>query len=450
MGFKFAIINPKSRRSITLSEPLNILTLATYLQNKGIKVKIIDELAGDNVLQELKCFNPALVGFTSTTCTYPRAVALLRILKPIGYKTVIGGAHASMLPEKAIEDGFDMVVVGEGERTVFDLIEQGKGKGIFRTSRENILKSDEIPLPDRRLINMDFYRCARQRLPHDINFDFVPIGAYSATFLSSRGCPHQCIFCHNTWRDSPVRFMSVELLMEEMERLMTQYNIRYVWFNEDDFFLKRDRVTEFCRRLIEKRLHVYWATATRPDSVNEEVLSLAAKAGCRRLSFGFESGSQRILDLLNKKSKVEDNLRVAHLCHKYNIDVLGLIMVGNPTETHHDIALTRDFIRKARFDSIAISTITPFPGTELWKWCEREGLIHWNIDFSSFNFKQATIQIPGTFPPVKVKNMMSRLLIESYLFNPRIRNRFIKKFLRNPMAMLEIILETIGVLPNYQ
>lgn len=443
MSFKFCIINPKTRGVLDTNEPLNILTLATYLKERGIEAKIIDELAGDNVLGELRSFRPDLVGFTATTCTYPKAVELLRAIKPKGYRTIIGGVHASTMAEKAIEDGFDIVVVGEGEKTVLDIIRQNKDRGIFRTPAENILKSEEIPLPDRDLINMEFYRATKQRTPHDPNLDFVTPGASMGSFLTSRGCPYSCIFCHNTWRGTQLRFMAPERIVEEVERMTKKFDIHHVWFLDDDFFLRKERAFTFSRALIAKGLKINWATSARPDSVDDEMLSLASAAGCRRLAFGFESGSQRILDVLNKKSDVEKNLKAAQVCHKYNIDVLGLIMVGNPTETAEDIALTRKFIRKAGLDSIAISVTTPFPGTELWKWCEREGSIPADIEFSSFYYTKAPIQMPATFSPRQVESIKRKLLIESYLLNPRIRRRFVKKFLRNPLAMLEKVSELV-------
>lgn len=116
MGFKLAIINPKTKNDLDCMRTAEYIDVSYVSSKQRHKVKIIDEFAGENVLWELKYFNPDLVGFTATTCTYPRAVALLRTLQPVGYKTVISGVHASTMPEKAIEDGFDMVVVGEGEK----------------------------------------------------------------------------------------------------------------------------------------------------------------------------------------------------------------------------------------------------------------------------------------------------------------------------------------------
>ena len=157
MSYKLAIINPKAKHMLNTNEPLNILVIAAYLKREGINIKILDEHAGDDVIEDIKDFKPDLVGFTATTCPYPRAVQLMKTIKLMGYRTIIGGVHASTLPEKAKEDGFDMVVVGEGEKMLLDIIRKQEKEGIFRVSREAILKSEEIPLPDRTLINMEFY-----------------------------------------------------------------------------------------------------------------------------------------------------------------------------------------------------------------------------------------------------------------------------------------------------
>ncbi|MEW6074793.1 MAG: radical SAM protein [Candidatus Omnitrophota bacterium] len=442
MSHKLAIINPRTSTAIESTEPLNIMILGTYLKNAGIQVKIIDEVAGDDVVKETKEFSPDLVGFTSTTCSYPRAAQLMKTIKNLGYTTIIGGVHASALPESVLNEGFDMVVVGEGEKTLLKIVSEERQKGIFRTEKADILKAEEIPLPDRTLVNMEFYIRVKDRTPHDPNLDFVPIGAKMATMLSSRGCPFNCIFCHNTWRGIPVRFLRPEVMIEEIERLISHYGIRYIWFLDDEFFLNKSRASSFCEQLIRKRIKIHWATSVRPDSLDEGLVSIAALAGCKRLAFGFESGSQRILDVLNKRSNVEENLAIASLCHKYNIEVSGLIMVGNPTETKYDIKLTRDFIKKSKPDSLCISVLTPFPGTRLWEWCREQGYLPdaRRIDFSNFYYTYATIQIPATFSTKEVERIKRNMLIEAYLFNQKMRKRFILKMFKHPIAMLWKIL----------
>ena len=150
---------------------------------------------------------------------------------------------------------------------------------------------------------MEFYCTVKERSPHDANLDFVPLGERMACFLTSRGCPFNCIFCHNSWRGTPVRGVSPEVIIEELERLIRDYRAHYVWFLDDNFFWKRNSALRFCELVIQKKLPVYWATSTRPDSIDDELLALAARSGCKRLAFGFESGSQRVLNVLNKKQR---------------------------------------------------------------------------------------------------------------------------------------------------
>ncbi|MDP3731605.1 MAG: cobalamin-dependent protein, partial [Candidatus Omnitrophota bacterium] len=277
MGYKVVIINPKTRSVLDTNEPLNILTIVTYLRKAGIDARIIDELAGEDVAGEIQDFHPDLVGFTATTCTYPKAVELLKIIKPLGYRTVIGGVHASTLPEEALADGFDMVVVGEGERMLLEIITRGEKKGIFRASKEMILKSEEIPSPDRTLIHMDFYCRTKERSPHNFSLDFVPFGAAMACMMTSRGCPFNCIFCHNTWRGTPLRFQDAELVIEEVELLIRNYKVHHIWFLDDDFFQKKSRAMHFCELVLKKNIQLSWATSARPDSVDEEQLEIASR-----------------------------------------------------------------------------------------------------------------------------------------------------------------------------
>ncbi|MEW6074792.1 MAG: radical SAM protein [Candidatus Omnitrophota bacterium] len=447
MKYKFAIVNPKAR-NVLLTEPLNIIILATYLKEFGISVKIIDEVAGDDVMSAIESFKPDLVGFTATTCAYPRALQLLKTVKSMGYLTIIGGVHASTLPEKAIEDGFDMVLVGEGEKTLLSIITKGEKKGIFKATRQDILKNEEICLPDRKLINMNFYLNSKNRLAYDANLEFVPYGQRMASMLTSRGCPFSCIFCHNTWRGTPIRVLSPEAIISEIEELMREHGVRYFLFLDDDFFQIKSRVVKFCELLLGGNIKINWATAARADSLDDEVLRISSRAGCRRLSFGFESGSQRILDVLNKKTSVEKNFIAAKLCNKYNIGVLGLFMIGNPTETKADIQLTWKFIKSTPLDSVAISTTTPFPGTQLWKWCQDKGYIHQDLDFSDFYFTFAPIQMPETFTPAEILRIKRRLIAKIYLFLPKIRMKFIINFLRNPLVMFQRISNYVPFMSN--
>jgi radical SAM superfamily enzyme YgiQ (UPF0313 family) len=240
--------------------------------------------------------------------------------------------------------------------------------------------------------------------------------------------------------------MSPEVVVGEVERLIRDYGIRYLWFQDDDFFQNKARTIKICEMLLERNLRIQWATSARADSVNDEVLGLASRAGCKRIAFGFESGSQRIIDILDKHTKVETNLKAVALCNKHKIGVFGLFMVGNPTETMEDIRATWDFIKKIDLDSVAINITTPFPGTILWKMCQEAGYIGRDIDYGNFYFVYASLQVPGTFTPREVEHIKRTLLLKIYLRHHKIRKRFILKYLRHPLLMSEKMLDYLPFL----
>ncbi|MBP7088155.1 MAG: B12-binding domain-containing radical SAM protein [Candidatus Omnitrophica bacterium] len=434
MAYRVCIINPKVREVFDLAEPLNIVDIATYLKKAGITVKIIDEIIEDDVIAEVKSFKPDLVGFTALTCAYPRAVQLMKEIKSFGYRTIIGGPHVTPLPEDALRDGFDMVVVGEGEKILLEIISKGYKKGVYKVSKEKILKNEELLLPDRTLINMDFY---------------AKVGSWStrrtvirkATVLAARGCPYQCIFCHNTWRDTPVRFLSSEAMVEEIEKLIYDYSIQCISFTDDDFFINRKRTIQFCELMLKKNIKIPWHACARADSLDEEIIDLACRAGFKRIGFGFESGSQRILDLMNKKANVEANISAYKLCRNHKLEVLGFYMVGNPTETKEDIRQTWSFIKRTPVDYFGITALIPFPGTKVWDLCKEAGYLSGKIDFSKFYYAYAPIQIPNTFAPKEVENIKRKILIKTYLVNPKLLKRFICLAIRYPLHMFKIILD---------
>jgi len=424
MSFKVCLINPLPTRFpvIDICEPLSLISLGTYLHNAGVQVKIVDESIGEDAILEVQAFEPNLVGFTATTYAYPRAVVLANQVKQKGYRTVIGGVHASALPGLAYQDGFDMVVVGEGEKMLLEIVEKEYRKGIFKPSSDMILKEEEIPFLDKTLINLDIYS-------RFFKNSVLRGGVLGTHLLGMRGCPYTCIFCYNSGRQYPVRILNATRIFAEVEEIIKISSIRHIDFQDDDFFICKKRIKEFCQLEIKKKLGFTWSCAARSSSVDEETIGLAAASGCRRIGFGFESGSQRILDRMEKSLSVEQNMAAARLCHKYKIEIHAYITVGNPGEQEEDLRLTREFIKKAYPGFASPTRLCPYPGTALWKWCQDEGYIN-NIEFKNLSYRHADIQIPGTFTPEKVGKIRIKLFLWSCLILPRMRRRLMVALFR--------------------
>ena len=375
--------------------------LASYLEKHGIRVSIIDELAGQNVKRQLQLFSPDIVGITATTPVAADAYRIAAVAKKMGMVTVMGGVHASILPEEA-RGHVDVVVVGEGEDALLDIVKNNIRSGIV--SRTYLKDLDDIPLPARHLMQMDYYVRTKDRFPQTYLY-FVPARTKVAALLTSRGCPYDCIFCHNTWKNMPYRFSSPARVIEEIEGLIRDYGVQALFFIEDNFFVHKHRVARICEEMVKKKFNVIWGANARVDNIDEDILLKAKQAGCRQVTFGFESGSQKILDILQKKTTVTQNVRAIELCNKVGIVPQGTVMIGNPHETLEDIRETQRFISNAAIESIGVCITTPYPGTALWEWCRKTHGISGKIDWARFDYDRVVIPVSNTMSAARIKQL---------------------------------------------
>lgn len=398
---KVALINPGKDERYAVQEPLNLGFIASFLLKHNIDVIIINELAGQDVKKELEKYRPNIVGITATTPLVADAYRIAKLTRGMGILTVMGGVHASILPEEALQY-VNIVVKGEGELAMLDIVRNNIRAGIV--SRPFIKNIDDIPSPARHLLQMDFYLQTKDRLP-DTYLDFVPPHTKTAAILTSRGCPFACTFCHNTWRDAPYRFNSAERVISEIEGLIKDYGIQALFFIEDNFFVNRPRLKRICELIKEKKINIIWGANARVDNIDLETLKMAKAAGCRQVTFGFESGSQRILNVLNKKTTVEQNKRAVELCQQAGLIAQGTVMIGNPTETIEDVRLTQQFVKEIDAYSIGVCITTPFPGTKIWDWCKGRGLIPRSFKWSDFTYDKVAIPACDTISPEEIQRL---------------------------------------------
>jgi len=443
---KVALIAPGKIEGFAVQEPLNLGYIASYLEKNNINVKIIDQLAGQNVYKELKIFTPDIVGITGTTPVILEAYKIADFCRKNKILTVMGGPHVSVLPKEALEHT-DIVVVGEGEAAMLKIIQEQIKSGII--SVPYVKDLDEIPSPARHLMQMEFYLRVKNRIQESYLY-FVPLHSRTASMIVSRGCPYRCTFCHNTWRGIPFRSHSPERVISEMKALERDYNVSHLFFIDDNLFANKLWLKEVCLLMAKNKINIIWGCNTRVDNIDIETLEMVKSVGCRQLTFGFESGSQRILDVLNKKTTVEQNKKAIDLCKKVGLLATGTFMIGNPTETIEDIRLTQKFIRENDVDNYGVCLTTPFPGTELWNWCEGKKLIPHNLKWSDFTYAKI---------PIKACEMISsKKLLElhyetAYLIRPRrspiLLKRAIRDLLRHPFKTLFKIMKHPSRVPNY-
>lgn len=331
----------------------------------------------EDILEKIHSFKPDLIGFTAVTFTYKNIFSLAKTVKE-NYPSiplVIGGVHITACPE-SLPEWVDVAVLGEGEETFLELVKSNQSEGRLKNAhikgilfREN---GNLINTGTRQLIE------PLDNIPHpDIEALCVPAKVVSH-ILTSRGCPFRCRFCFSTQFWQKTRFHSAEYVVEEIEKAVNDYKRTKLMIYDDLFTMKQDRTQRLAELMQQKGLNkkIEFDVISHVDFVNEESLINLKKMGVKRISFGMESGSKKVLDYLKNGVVTHDKIRKAvALCKKYGVGAMGSFMIGSPYETEEDIKDTLDFIKQLDLDQIGLNITTPFPGTEIWEYAREKGLI---------------------------------------------------------------------------
>jgi len=319
--------------------PIGIGFLISVLRDAGHEVHFIDnylqpsDFISEGFLQENAI---DILGVYVSTICFNEAVGLLKKAQRLrrqgkwSGRIVVGGPHASVMPH-TIPRYVDHIVIGEGERAILKILE-GHPERILRAER--ITDMDSLPFPA--------YDVAVQ-LPYDSTALLMEEGPV-INMNTSRGCPFDCTFCSvgSVWGRKYACF-SAGRIIEDIRFIKREYDVAGVYFREDNFTLRKDRVIDFCEGLLRNGLDVQWMCETRVDTVDKKLLRLMKRAGCAGLYMGAESSSQRILDFLKKGITVEQVRQVFAWCNELDIKTLASFVVGVPTETEEEIEQTITF-----------------------------------------------------------------------------------------------------------
>lgn len=328
--------------------------LGTILHNKGYNVRIYSEnMVGKDVPEEF--LDTDFLCLSMLTLTAPRGYEIakrFRKLNPQG-KVIMGGIHPTFMPEEALEYA-DLVVCGEAENIILDLIEYGWDEKIVSGSPvENL---DSLPMPDWSLV---------------YNSDKI----YVKPVMTSRGCPYDCTFCTVTKMfGRRYRFNSPERVLEEL--FATRH--RRVFFYDDNFGANRKRLKEILKGMINKNFNGSWYAQLRTDvTEDEETICLMSDSNCGHVLIGFESINDKTLEEFNKRQKSSDILNSIRSFHSYGIGVHGMFVLGADTDEPDIFQKTLDFCRENELDTAQFGVLTPFPGTDTYrKLKEEDRIIH--------------------------------------------------------------------------
>jgi len=388
---KILLINPPAENEILscnpeiiksergFDPPLGLLYLAGYLKKySDHEIKIIDAQVERfdylKLRDEIKKFSPDIIGITAMTFTLLDVLKTTEISKECCPKSkiVIGGPHVQIYPEETASlKNIDYVVLGEGEKIFLELIKNINNpeklkliKGLVFKENDKIINTgrpdyfnnlDEIPFPPREI------------LPYKKYFSLLAKEKTITTMFTSRGCPFQCAFCDRPAMGRNFRARSAKNVVDEIEKCLN-LGIKEIFIYDDTFTVDRKRVMNICNEIINRNLKFTWDIRTRVNTVDEEMLILLKRAGCERIHYGVEAGTEKILKVLNKQITLDQTLKAFKLTRKFKIQTLAYFMIGAPTETKEDIMATIDFMKKLNPDFVQITLLTPFPGTKVYQW----------------------------------------------------------------------------------
>lgn len=383
--------------------PLGLAYLGAILEKHGCKIKALDASALNcfmdekDIVREVETFPPDFVGITLLINQIEKGYLLAREISRLGIPVIAGGPHANLRPHEILNNHFDIVVRGEGELTVLDLIDYFEGKraikdvlGIsYRNSRGEIKDNpdrpyienlDEIPYPARHLFPVSNY----------VNPGKEENEAYW-TILTSRGCPRKCIYCvsvHGAF-GGRYRFRSAENVYEELVYLKENHDIHRIKFYDDTLTVNRKRINDLCDLIIQdKELNIKWTCDSRVDSVTEDLIKKMKEAGCYHIYYGIESYDPQTLKLIKKGINTEKIRKVINWTIETDIEFTMYFILGWPWENHSHINKTLSFIKSIPSNvkcKYSYFVPIPYPRTELYEINhKRYGFTEWWLKENAF------------------------------------------------------------------
>ncbi len=416
--------------------PLAIQTLAPIVRGHGHRVRLFDtchpEMKAAHIARAAAEERPDVIALSSlSTTTYPAVKSMAQQLKAEspGTPIILGGVFPSMNPIQILSDWphIDSVAVGEGEELLPDYLDNldnpGAVAGLVWRDGEEIVQNpprplienlNRFPYPDRTSLPIDYIESLPIDIPAVLSLDKF------CSMQTSRGCPYTCIYCNiPALSNRRLRYRSAQHVLGEMQQL-NDMGYRSVYFTDDHFLLNRERVKEICSGVIRNGFAFRWGCEGRVDSAAIDQMPLMVEANCKVLSFGVESGTQKVLDRLNKRQTLRQVEHAIDEAKRHGIEKThGFFLIGSPGETEEDIMKSFRFAARLKLDTFNFNRLCVYRGTPLWKEYVDRGIVDDERDWHKW-FKCSDID-----PTVLPSYVLNRIRMKGYahLFARRIFGR---------------------------
>jgi len=448
---RVCLVNQKYADSKPAYIPLGLGYIAAVLRNsKRHQVKVIDALAlnlsDEEIEKQLKDFGAEIVGVSAVTELLEEALNICKLAKRNNMVSVLGGPHATLLPEETLAfDEVDIICIGGGEYTLLDLcdvfekggdIKNVKGimfkkgkKQIITEPREQIKNLDELPFPARDLFPWKLYP----------SYSSIVRKLPCMHIMSSRGCPFHCTFCssQSLWKCSKSR--SPKNIVDEIEHLIQEYKVKEIYIMDDTFNSNLKRCEEICEEIIKRKIKISLRVQARVAPITMKLLKLMKKAGVWVIYYGVESGNQEVLNNIRKGVTIKQIRDAFRMTKEVGIRTFGFFMIGLPKDTKKTIQDTLNLVLELNPDIANFTILAPYPGTEVYELAIREKSIKRIKPKEIFKIPRYTNK---NVSDDELKKELSRIYKKFYM-----RPRYMIKRLLSIRTLTELKVNIISGLP---
>lgn len=381
---------------------LGLLYISAFLKQAGKNVTLLDStfMQPEVWQQAVVDANPSVVACYTNLMTKVELLRQLRLLKPLlpNATFVVGGPDVSYNIEAYLNAGFDFVIIGEGEQTMLDLCNAResstdfnavhgiafleKGNVVVTETRTKIKEMKELPFPDRASIPFETYLSVWKE--HH--------GLRTANISTQRGCPYTCKWCSTAVYGQSYRRNDAQRVVEEILHLKKDFGVEALWFVDDVFTVSHKWVSELKHAFDAAGLVIPFECISRAERLNDTVLEQLKSMGCFRIWIGAESGSQQVIDRMDRRVKLETVQAMMQRTQDFGMEAGTFIMVGYPGEEHEDLIATMDHIIKCNPDHLTITRAYPIKGTSLY--AEIENRITVQPDWNTSTDREIQFELP--------------------------------------------------------